>query len=254
MQRSDRAADLNRLHLDIQPQPDDFTCGPTCLHAIYRYWGDEVPMRQLIDEVARTPSGGTADVFLANHALKRGYRATIFTYNLRIFDPTWFTTPDIDVRDRIRKQRDFKMAQRPVFGLLSDAYLEFLDLGGLLRFVDLSPTLLRRWLRRGVPILTGLSSTFLYRRSREYGQDDDDDDVRGEPQGHFVVLCGYRRDKRAVLVADPFPENPMAPETHYEVALERVVGAILLGVLTHDANLLMIEPGHDRASAPAAGP
>lgn len=254
MQRSDRAADLNRLHLDIQPQPDDFTCGPTCLHAIYRYWGDDVPMRQLIDEVARTPSGGTADVFLANHALKRGYRATIFTYNLRIFDPTWFTTPGIDVRDRIRKQRDFKMAQRPVFGLLSDAYLEFLDLGGLLRFVDLSPTLLRRWLRRGVPILTGLSSTFLYRRSREYGQDDDDDDVRGEPQGHFVVLCGYRRDKRAVLVADPFPENPMAPETHYEVALERVVGAILLGVLTHDANLLMIEPGHDRASAPAAGP
>lgn len=247
MQRRDRAADLERLHLDIQPQPDDFTCGPTCLHAIYRYWGDDVSIRQLVDEIVRMPSGGTADVLLANHALRRGYHATIFTYNLRIFDPTWFTTPGLDLRDRLRRQRDFKAEQRPVFGLLTDAYLEFLDLGGELRYVDLSPTVLRRWLRRGVPILTGLSSTYLYRRSREFGPNDDDDDVRGEPQGHFVVLCGYRRTRRSVIVADPFLENPMAPDTHYEVSLDRVVGAILLGVLTHDANLLMIEPAAARA-------
>jgi hypothetical protein len=241
MPRSDRAADLERLHFEIQTQPDDFTCGPTCLHAIYRYWGDDVPLGRLIDEIARTPSGGTADVFLANHALARGYRATIFTYNLRIFDPTWFAT-GVDLRDRLRKQSAVKSSARPVFDLLSKAYVEFLDRGGVLRFVDLSPTVLRRWLRRGVPILTGLSSTYLYRASREFGPDDDDDDVRGEPQGHFVVLCGYRRARRTVLVADPFRQHPKAPDTHYEVSLDRVVGAILLGVLTHDANLLLIEP------------
>ncbi|MBM4062290.1 MAG: hypothetical protein FJ265_14510 [Planctomycetes bacterium] len=253
MPRRDRAADLERLHLDILPQPDDFTCGPTCLHAIYRYFGDDVPLRQVVDEVARTPSGGTADVFLANHALRRGYRATIFTYNLRIFDPTWFQRDGVDMAQRLRAQRDVKAERRPVFGMLSDAYLGFLELGGALRFVDLSPALLRRWLRRGVPILTGLSSTFLYRRSREFGPNDDDDDVRGEPQGHFVVLCGYRRARRAVLLADPFLANPMAPDTHYEVSLERVVGAILLGVLTHDANLLMIEPRTRRQAPPAGG-
>jgi len=252
MPRPDRAADLERLHLEIQTQPDDFTCGPTCLHAIYRYWGDEVPLLQLSEEIARTPSGGTADVFLANHALRRGYRATIYTYNLRVFDPTWFL-PGVDIRDRLRRQREVKAAQRPVFGLLTDAYLEFLDLGGSLRYVDIKATLLRRWLRRGVPILTGLSSTYLYRKVREYGPDDDDDDVRGEPQGHFVVLCGYRRTRRSVIVADPFLEHPKAPDTHYEVSLDRVVGAILLGVLTHDANLLMIEPASGPAAEPAVG-
>lgn len=249
MPRADRAANLERLHLEILPQPDDFTCGPTCLHAIYRYWGDEVQLRTLVDEIGRTPSGGTADVFMANHALARGYRATIFTYNVRIFDPTWFA-PGVDLRDRLRKQSAIKSPQRPVFGLLTDAFVEFLDRGGILRFVDLSPAVLRRWLRRGVPILTGLSSTFLYRQMREFGPHDVDDDIRGEPQGHFVVLCGYRRARRTVLVADPFLENPMAPDSHYEVSLERVIGAILLGVLTHDANLLMIEPGP--AAAPAA--
>ncbi|MEO6596886.1 MAG: hypothetical protein ABIP94_19245 [Planctomycetota bacterium] len=251
MPRRDRAADLERLHLEISPQPDDFTCGPTCLHAIYRYWEDTVPMQDLVAEVARMPSGGTADVFLANHALKRGYRATIYTYNLRVFDPTWFHTPRIDVSERLRQQRDFKGKERPVLALLCDAYIEFLALGGVLRYVDLAPPVLRRWLRRGVPILTGLSSTYLYNRAREYGPNDDDDDVRGEPQGHFVLLCGYRRDKRTVLVADPYLEHPMAPVTHYEVPLVRVVGAILLGVLTHDANLLMIEPVAETATYPA---
>jgi hypothetical protein len=242
MPHRDRAADLERLHLEILPQPDDFTCGPTCLHAVYRYWGDEVPLQQLVGEIARTPSGGTADVFLGNHALARGYRATIFTYNVRIFDPTWFAN-GVDLRERLLKQSAVKGASRPVFDLLGDAYVRFLDAGGVLRLVDLSPTVLRRWLRRGVPILTGLSSTYLYRSSREYGDDDRDDDVRGEPQGHFVVLCGYRRARRSVLVADPYLGHPKAPATHYEVSLDRVVGAILLGVLTHDATLLMIEPG-----------
>lgn len=244
--RSDRATDLERLHLEILPQPDDFTCGPTCLHAVYRYYGETLRIEDVIDEVPKTPSGGTADVYLAVHALRRGYRATIYTYNLRIFDPTWFPPHAVDVAERLRQQAAFKAPQRPVMGQLTDAYLEFLRLGGDLRFVDLGADLLRRYLRRGVPILTGLSSTYLYRHPREYGVEDVPDDVRGEPQGHFVVLCGYRPTARSVLVADPFEENPMAPEQHYEVALDRVVVAIMLGVLTHDANLLMIEPARKR--------
>lgn len=237
-----RAADLERLQLDILPQPDDFTCGPTCLHAVYRYYGDEVPLADVIAQVPKTPSGGTVDVYLGNHALRRGYRATIYTYNLRIFDPTWFPPHEVDIAERLRLQSEFKSPQRPVLAQLTEAYLEFLQLGGDLRFADLSAELLRRYLRRGVPILTGLSSTYLYRHVREYGDDDVDDDVRGEPQGHFVVLCGYHSRHQTVLVADPFLENPLAPGQHYEVPLERVVGAILLGVLTHDANLLLVEP------------
>jgi hypothetical protein len=112
--RPDRAADLEaRLHLEMLPQPDDFTCGPTCLHAVYRYWGDELPLGQVIDEVPKTPSGGTADVYLAVHALKRGYRVTIHTYNVRIFDPTWFGPEPVDLADKLRRQAAAK-PDRPV--------------------------------------------------------------------------------------------------------------------------------------------
>ena len=31
-----------RLPVRTLPQPDETTCGPTCLHAVYRYWGETV--------------------------------------------------------------------------------------------------------------------------------------------------------------------------------------------------------------------
>ncbi len=235
----------SRLQLDILPQPDDRTCGPTCLHAVYRYYGDPISLDEVIANVPQIPTGGTVDVMLAIHALKRGYRAKLYTYNLRIFDPTWFTTPGVDLADRLRRQRDAK--QVPKVTMLSDAYLEFLELGGQIRFQDMSAKLIRKYLRRGVPLLTGLSATYLYRAAREWGPRDDPDDIRGEPQGHFVVLCGYHPDPRSVMVADPYLQNPLAPGHHYEVPLERVVGAVMLGVLTHDANLLLIETRADHA-------
>jgi hypothetical protein len=66
--------------------------------------------------------------------------------------------------------------------------------------------------------------------------------VRGVPTGHFVVLCGYDKQRHTVQVADPYLQNPLGGEHHYEVKMDRLVCAILLGVLTYDANFLVIEP------------
>jgi len=230
------------LGLAIQPQPDDTTCGPTCLQAVYGYFDDAVPLPQLIAEVHPLETGGTLAVYLACHALRRGYRATIYTYNLQLFDPTWFANNGVDLAARLRAQQAAKPGER--MRRHTDAYLEFLALGGRLCYRELTGALLRGYLKRNVPILTGLSAPYLYGCAREYR--DDYDDVRGEPSGHFVVLCGYDRRAREVLVADPHHENPLFGSTRYTVKVNRVLGAILLGVLTHDANLLVLEPGRRR--------
>ncbi|GIX47255.1 MAG: hypothetical protein KatS3mg131_1466 [Candidatus Tectimicrobiota bacterium] len=231
---------MTPLALDILPQPDDTTCGPTCLHAVYRYYGDEVPLAQLIAETPRLPNGGTLAVFLALHALRRGYRATIYTYNVQLFDPTWFRPGGPDLRQRLRAQLAHKRGH--TLRVATRAYLEFLDRGGKVRLVDLSPALLSRYLHRGIPILTGLSATYLYRCAREYGPQGEPDDVRGTPVGHFVVLCGYDRRRRQVVVADPLYPNPLAASRQYALRVERVMGAILLGIVTYDANLLVLRP------------
>lgn len=225
--------------LEIEAQPDTTTCGPTCLHAVYRHFGDDIGLEQLIDEIQRLDHGGTLDVFLANHALARGYRAVIHTWNLEVFDPTWFATPKVDLAERLRRQADFKQRER--LSTATAGYLDYLASGGRIRFDDLNRALLRRLLSDGHPVLTGLSATYLYRGAREWGPDDADDDIRGEPVGHFVILAGYRRATREVIVADPTSPNPQGSQV-YCVHIDRVIGAILLGALTYDANLLAIRP------------
>lgn len=78
------------LNLDILHQPDDHTCGPTCLHAVYQYFGDDVPLNQVVHETDFLEEGGTLAPLLGCHALRRGYQAKIYTWDLRVFDPTWF--------------------------------------------------------------------------------------------------------------------------------------------------------------------
>lgn len=228
---------LKRLLLDMHAQPDDTACGPTCLQALYRYYGDELPLQDVIDEIPPLPGGGTLAVVLANHALKRGYHATLYTYNLQIFDPSWFRG-DVDLVTRLQQQAAHKDDTK--LQLATQAYVEFLRAGGELRLRNLTGALIRGYLRRERPILTGLSATYLYGCAREIGGQYDD--VRGLPAGHFVVLAGYEAIGRRVLVVDPLQNNPLHSSQHYAVEMDTLVAAILLGIVTYDANVLIIEP------------
>jgi hypothetical protein len=224
----------------VEQQPDDETCGPACLHGIYRYYGDSIPLGTVAAELRMLDRGGTLDVFLANHALQRGYKATLFTYNLEIFDPTWFALSNEEIRARLQAQAQVKRWRR--LQAATRGYDEFLRLGGKLKLRDLEPSLLRKFLKRGAPVITGLSATYLYRAIRDIPDTNKDDDVRGEPVGHFVVLTGYRKDTREILIADPIASNPLVGTRYYAVKTHRLIGAILLGAVTYDANLLVIEP------------
>lgn len=238
-----------RLSLDILPQPDEVTCGPTCLHAVYRYYGDDISLDQVIAEVPMLEGGGTLGVSLACHALKRGYRVTSYSYKLQLFDPSWFLPEAPDIVERLEAQMAVKHDRK--LRIATKAYLEYFRLGGKLKMADLTPALIRRYLKKNIPIVTGLSATFLYRSVREYGENCDYDDVRGEPSGHFVVLCGYDREAREALIADPLKTNPLGVGQTYHASINRVINAILLGVLTFDGNLIIIETPQKRRKAHA---
>src|SRR5690606_13034249 len=201
------------LGLTVEPQPDDVTCGPACLHGVYRYYGDLIDLDRVVADIHMLDEGGTLDVFLANHALERGYRVTLYTYNLSLFDPTWFVLKPAAIREKLIAQARVKRTTK--LRLATRGYVEFLDRGGRLRLRDLEGRLLGRLLARGVPLITGLSATYLYRSMRELPDTNQDDDVAGYPAGHFVVLTGYLPDRREVLVADPYRRNPFAQSGLY---------------------------------------
>lgn len=232
------------LALKILSQPDDETCGPTSLHAVYNYYGDDISLEEVISQVSYLESGGTLAVMLAIHALKRGYQATIFTYNLHVFDPTWFYDVHVDIAGKLQDQLKYKHDKK--LHLATGAYLEFLSLGGKLCFEDLSPALLKRHFNKGIPMLTGLSATYLYQCAREYVSPQNEvfyNDVKGHPSGHFVILAGYDDAKKYVVVADPYAENLVSGDNYYSVKVGRLINSIMLGILTYDANILVVQPG-----------
>ncbi|HEX8039619.1 MAG TPA: C39 family peptidase [Chryseosolibacter sp.] len=229
------------LGFDIQAQPDDVTCGPTCLQALYQFYNDPVPLKNVIREVKQLKNGGTMAVMLANHALQRGYRAHIYTYNLNVFDPTWFKHPSKKIAQFLREQMEFKNKKRKL-QFATQAYIKFLELGGRLHYAELDETLIKGYLKRSIPILTGLSATYLYGTPREIPQYDIYDPIKGEPAGHFVVITGYDEEKNFVYVADPVEPNPLGKGQLYSVGFGRLINSIMLGIVTYDANLLIIEP------------
>lgn len=228
------------LQIPIKIQPDETTCGPTCLHTIYEFYEDSITLRSVIDEVIQFDDGGTIGALLGVHALESGYRAKIYSYNLQVFDPTWFGAEPPFLIDRLKKQLEYK--KTPKFEIATNAYIRFLELGGKLLFDDLKPFIIRKYLQRNEPVIAGLSATYLYKSAREFGDNLDYDDIRGEPTGHFVVLHGYDKETREVYIADPINQNPLGKGQFYKMKIDRVINTILLGIVTYDANLIVITP------------
>ncbi|MEJ7643839.1 MAG: C39 family peptidase [Chryseolinea sp.] len=237
------------LGFDMQTQPDEVTCGPTCLQALYNYYGDTMPLEDVIREVRSLKLGGTLAVMLGHHALQRGYKAHIYTYNLNVFDPTWFKSSSKKMIQHLQAQMEFKHKRRKLLAA-SEAYISFLEEGGELRNDELDESLIIDYLKKSVPILTGLSATYLYDSAREIPQFDIYDSIKGEPAGHFVVITGYDEDKGRAYISDPMESNPLGKGGHvYSVSFRRLINSILLGIVTYDANLLVIEPKEKKKNA-----
>ena len=228
------------LNFDINAQPDDITCGPTCLQALYRYYNDDVSLKEVVSGVKSLKSGGTLAVMLGNHALQRGYKAYIYTYNLNVFDPSWFSLSSSKMIMNLKKQMRYKFKSKRL-QVASKAYIKFLESGGKILLTELDENLIKKYLKQSVPILTGLSATYLYGTPREIPSNNKFDSIRGEPVGHFVVINGYDDNSGMVYLADPMNPNPLKSQ-YYSVTFDRLINSIMLGIVTYDANLLIVEP------------
>ncbi|MCA8959666.1 MAG: hypothetical protein KDC38_04105 [Planctomycetes bacterium] len=232
----------------IEPQPDEVSCGASCLHAVYRYFGEPSKIEEVQAEIAQLPLGGTLAVMLARHALGRGYRTTIYTCNLQIFDPSWFVAGGPSIEERLRSQAAIKEDEKLQWA--TPHYVDYLECGGELRMEEVTLDLLDELLGHRLPVICGLSATWLYRAVRERPEDSEPDDLLGEPTGHFVVLTGIDRETEEVHVADPYRHDPYPGAHHYRIGAQRFIASILLGIVTYDAKLLVIEPPTSDAPEP----
>ncbi len=228
------------LEVPALRQPDDFSCGPTCLFKVLRGYGDARAFEDVDALVRRTDGGGTLGVFLALAALELGYEATLYSYNLRVFDPTWSALAPTQLAEKLGARA--AAVEEAKLRESLEAHARFVRAGGHVRFDELSTELLVALLDAGHPIVCGLSATYLYQTARVNPVTNGIDPVAGEPEGHFLVVCGYRAHGRHFIVSDPYRGLPMTVTGTYEVGAARLLGAILLGDVTYDGELLVVAP------------
>lgn len=234
-------------------QPDDVSCGPSCLAQVLAYYGDVQQISALSDRVRRNPDGGTLAVNLAHLALDLGYRVRLYPFGVRVFDPSWWELEDAEIAERL-DLRSRGLAD-PVERAVVKAWRDLLRRGGYVAFHEPSPALLARIIAQDRPLICGLNATWLYREPRDRPHDNVPDDIDGWPVGHFVVLHGYTGRGLHFHVNDPSEDapfsaggDPMGPRTgHYPLPADRLIHAILLGDATRDAVLLEIWPPHGGA-------
>jgi hypothetical protein len=232
------------LNVQRFPQPDDVTCGPTCLRKVYDFYGLRVDMDEIVSALERNEDGGTLAVFLGMAARRRGLHARIYSYDLQIFDPTWSVLAPRDLLERVRARDAYLIDEKRKRA--AAAYVRFLEMNGELAFDELTPGLLKAIIDRGHPVLAGLSATYLYRFARERWDHASmrlvQDDVAGSPTGHFVVISGYDYWGRQLTILDPSEHVPGSDSGRVQVESTRLINAIMLGDATYDAVLLELWP------------
>ncbi|MBR9988219.1 MAG: C39 family peptidase [Gemmatimonadetes bacterium] len=246
--RTDESAIARELPVHHFVQPDDVTCGPTCLRKVYDYYGIDIDDDVLVDAIERNEDGGTLAVFLGMAAMRHGLSARIYSYDLQIFDPTWTNLPRAELIGKIRARSPYLTDAKRRGAAV--AYVRYLEKGGELAFDELTPALLKSIVDRGHPVLAGLSATYLYGFARERWDEVGgrlvDDDVAGDPTGHFIVVSGYDQWGRRLTVLDPSEHVPATPDGRLIVSAERLINSILLGDVTYDAVLLELWPANEQ--------
>ena len=137
------------MHIKIHTQLDDESCGPACLHAIYHYYGLDISLDEVTRTIERSLSRGTLSPLLGKHALQRGFQASIYIYNLVIFDPSWFKNNEVENEVLIEKlTAQMRYKNEPYITMESQAFIDFLSLGGRVRTHPLNANLLKKYFNK----------------------------------------------------------------------------------------------------------
>lgn len=234
------------LKIHIEHQPDDVTCGPVALQAVYKYWNDIISIDKVIDEVECIDAdGGTTDALLGLHALQRGYSVCIYPSNLNIFDPTWGTGHKADGFITSRLKERIKYAPDAKTRRVIDAYIRFTEAGGEICIRNLDDILEYYLKCNCYPTICAVSSTALYNCSRDLfdGNVSHPDDTYGDPCGHFVIATSMDDVNKKVEIADPYAYGDIG--NNYTVDFGWLMKSIYLGVSTFDGSLISIKPRDD---------
>lgn len=167
------------LNFSLNSKPYYQNCGLKCLDALFQYYRIDKTPKDLIKKDTNKPLW-ISD--LGSLVLGAGLPVTLFTYSQKIFRPEWFNFSKQKIFAKLRKREKNLLIDRA-----RRSILDFLKLGGKLKFEVLNAERLKYYIKNKKPVLLAASSSIIHHRFML--------------SGHFVVLIGY--DKKFFIILNP---------------------------------------------------
>ena len=219
-------------------------CEPACLAMVLAHGGVSIDMDALIQETATPRKYKDWEYLHGVAALRRGLRAYIVTRDPLLYDPSWAPLAPAQWVNRFRRRVEWVREETAAgrgeafpwfFEAAHETALGFLDAGGEVVLRAPSLPLIAAVLSGGVPVIAPIQGALFYGdRFHQRHQDE----IRGMPYGHVVVLAGWAGAAGTVsrlLVVDPSADSKVSGGRSWEDADE-----ILYANLIYMAPLLLV--------------
>ncbi len=221
------------LNISQISQKTAFSCLPACLQQIFCYYGKQIFQKEILNTLEK-PERGMSMPKAGSLLKEYGFKPLIITNNIHNFDPTWFKLDKAMLIKNLKKRRQFLDKYNIS---LVDEYLEYLKKGGRIKFETIDRDLLIKYLSKSNPIIVELASTFFYKKAKGTGPGKFDNSIKGEIEGHCVVIAGFKKDKFKVVDPDS-RNNPFSKKGIYWIKAKELIASIFI---LEGKSLLIIE-------------
>ena len=176
---------------------------------------------------------------IATYFITLGFKTTLHTVDIEIFDPSWSGLTSLELIDNLRLRRQhFKSVKYEVEALdvIFDGYIKFLEAGGKIVFPIIDENYLIDLLSLG-PIYCSVNYNFLNSTSKYLfeGSVSTHDPVKGSSFAHIVTLAGFHDGQFKVV--DPDAEFGGVRLINSSL----LVGSIYLAESDYDPLLITLE-------------
>jgi len=170
-----------------------------------------------------------------------GRKVTMHVFDTQIIDRSWHDLSQDKLFNEIKRinKNGVETAKTPYAEMLTDAYENFMEAGGIVNIVKCTNELLKSLLKDG-PIMAIISFNYMYDYPRsEYNNKTSEyeaNSVEGKVIEHAIVITGYENDY--YFYNDPDYEKG----GQHKVKDDIMIGAICTAQLNSDNYIMSIKP------------
>ncbi|MFH1971734.1 MAG: hypothetical protein ABIJ05_05140 [Patescibacteria group bacterium] len=198
-------------------------CGPFCLLNIYTHFQIPTTINKIQSELNVSKDDPTYLAQLARNCLKHKLDSIILSSNPRIISPSW--------KDKTKKEIIVKLKEWVTLNNSNSWWLRtalfllfYLQEGGNIKIVDLSTSIIDKYLEKGYLLLCCLDESWLWGK-RKINKKAEYDDIKGYSTGHCIVI--YKHINNDYFISDPYPTKIEEKEGLYKVNKQQLLVSTL---------------------------